>query len=53
MLSAIANAAKSTQICLKLPRIAKICPKTISSRNYEILPKLEILGFFKKENFHV
>jgi hypothetical protein len=39
MLLAIANVAKSIQIC----------PKTISSRNYEIPPKIEILVSFKKK----
>jgi hypothetical protein len=40
MLSAIANAAKSAQNYLKLPKIAKIY-----SRNFEIPPKIEILVF--------
>jgi hypothetical protein len=39
MLLAIANVAKCTQIC----------PKTISSRNFEIPPKIEILVFFQKK----
>jgi hypothetical protein len=37
---------ESTQ---KLPKIAKICPKTISLRNFEIPPKIEILVFFQKK----
>jgi hypothetical protein len=52
MLSTIVNAAKSTQICPKLPKLpktAKICLETISSRNFEIPPKIEILDFFKKK----
>jgi hypothetical protein len=36
MLSAIANAAKSAQIC----------QKTISLRNFETPPQIEILVFF-------
>jgi hypothetical protein len=32
---------------------SKICPKTISSRNFEIPPKIEILFFYIKKNFHV
>ena len=43
MLSTDANAAK---ICPKLPKTAKICLETISSRNFEISPKIEILVFF-------
>jgi hypothetical protein len=49
MLSTIANAAKSTQNYLKLPKTTKICPKIISSRNFEIPPKIEILVYFKKK----
>jgi hypothetical protein len=37
MLTTTANAAKSAQNC----------PKTISLRNFEIPPKIEVLGFFK------
>jgi hypothetical protein len=51
MLSATTYAAKSTQICSKLSKTAKfdkICPKTISLRNFEMPPKIEILVFFKK-----
>jgi hypothetical protein len=43
-------AAESTQNCPKVPNFAKICPKTICLRNFEIPPKIEILMFFKKEN---
>jgi hypothetical protein len=43
MLSATANAAK----------FAEICPKTISLRNFEMPPKIEILVFFKNKNFYV
>jgi hypothetical protein len=39
MLSAIANVAKFAQIYPKLPKTAKIYPKTISLRNFEIPPK--------------
>jgi hypothetical protein len=45
MLSATANVAKSTQNYLKLPKTAKIYPKTISSKNFENPPKNEILVF--------
>jgi hypothetical protein len=53
MLSAIVNAAKSAQNNPKLPKFAKICPKTISLRNFEMPPKIEILVFFKNKNFYV
>jgi hypothetical protein len=43
MLSAIVNAAESTQICLK----------TISLRKFEMPSKIEILVFFKTKNFYV
>jgi hypothetical protein len=33
----------------KLPKSAKICPKTISLRNFEMPPKIEILVLFKKK----
>jgi hypothetical protein len=33
----------------KLSNFAEICPKTISFRNFEIPPKIEILIFFKKK----
>jgi hypothetical protein len=42
MLSAIANAGKSAQICPKLPKIAKICQN---------LPKDETLKFRQKPRF--
>jgi hypothetical protein len=32
---------------------AQICPKTISLRNFEMPPKIEILVFFKNKNFYV
>jgi hypothetical protein len=41
------NLPKSAQNYLKLPKTTKICPETISSRNFEIPPKIEILVFFK------
>jgi hypothetical protein len=44
MLSATANAAKSAQICPKLP-------KTTQRRTFEIPPKIEILVFFKNKKF--
>jgi hypothetical protein len=53
MLSAIINAAESTQICPKLPKFAKICPKTIRMRNFEMPPKIEISVFFQNKNFYV
>jgi hypothetical protein len=46
MLSATMNAAKSAQICPKVPKSAEICPKTISLKNFEIPPKYEIFLFF-------
>jgi hypothetical protein len=51
MLSSTDNTTKSAQICSKLPKTAKICPKTINSRNFEIPPKIEILVFFQKKTF--
>jgi hypothetical protein len=53
MLSATINVAKSAQIYPKLPKFAKFCPKTISLRNFEMPPKIEILVFLKNENFYV
>jgi hypothetical protein len=53
MLSATVNGAESAQNCPKLPKFAKICPKTISLRNFEMPPKIEILVFFKNKNFYV
>jgi hypothetical protein len=53
MLSATSNALEFAQICPKPPKIAKICPKTISLGNFEILPKIEILMFFKKLKAYV
>jgi hypothetical protein len=43
MLFTTANAIKS----------AKICPKTISLRNFEMPPKIEILVFYLFFKFHV
>jgi hypothetical protein len=48
MLLATVYATKFAQNCPKLPNFAKICPKIISLRNFEILAKIEILIFFKK-----
>jgi hypothetical protein len=53
MLSATVNAAKSAQNYPKLPKFAKICPKTISLRNFEMPPKIEVLVFLKNKNFYV
>jgi hypothetical protein len=53
MLSAIGNAVESTQNCPKLPKFAKIYPKTISFGNFEIPPKIEILMFFTKLKAYV
>jgi hypothetical protein len=50
MLSATVNAVEFAQICTKLPKTAKICPKTISLRNFEMPPKVEILVFIKNKN---
>jgi hypothetical protein len=43
MLSASVNA----------PESAKICPKTISLKNFEMPPKIEILVFLPKKKFYV
>jgi hypothetical protein len=53
MLLATTTAAKSVQICPKLFKTAKICPKTISLRNFEMPPKIEILVFLKIKKFYV
>jgi hypothetical protein len=53
MLSPTTNATKSTQNCPKSAKLAKICPKTISLRNFEIPPKIEILVFYLFFKFHV
>jgi hypothetical protein len=53
MFSATTNAAKSAQICPKVPKSAEICPKTISLRNFEIPPKFEILIIFEKKEFYM
>jgi hypothetical protein len=45
MLVAIVMAVESVQNCPKLPKFTKICPKTISLRNFEIPSKIEILIF--------
>ena len=50
MLLATAKATRFVQIYPKLPKFAKICPKTITLRNFEMPPKIEILGFFKNKN---
>jgi hypothetical protein len=52
MFSATAIAAESAQNNPKQPNFAEIYPKTISLRNYEIPPKIEILMFFKKKSIH-
>jgi hypothetical protein len=36
-----------------LPTTAQNCPKTISLRNFELPPKIEILAFFQNKNFYV
>jgi hypothetical protein len=46
---AIVNAAQFAQ---NYPKSAKICPKTISLRNFEIPPKIEILVFCLLLKFH-
>jgi hypothetical protein len=46
MLSATVNAEKSAQHCQNLPKSAQ-------RRNFEILPKIDILVFFKNKNFYV
>jgi hypothetical protein len=52
MLLATVNATEPAQIYPNLPKTAKICPKTISLRNFEMPPKIEILVFFKNKNFY-
>jgi hypothetical protein len=46
-------AAEFAQNSPELPNFVKICPKTISLRNFEIPPKIEILISFKKKNLYV
>jgi hypothetical protein len=42
------------QILSKKPvKFAKICPKTISLRNFEVSPKIEFLVFLKIKEFYV
>jgi hypothetical protein len=38
------------KIAPKQSKSAKICPKTITLRNFEIPPKIEILIFIEKNN---
>jgi hypothetical protein len=45
MLSSIVIAAEFAQNCPKLPNFVKIYPKTISLKNFDILPKIEIFLF--------
>jgi hypothetical protein len=52
MMSTTIIAIESTQNYPKLPNFVKICPKTISLRNFERPPKIEILIFFKKKRSH-
>jgi hypothetical protein len=53
MLSAIANVADFVQNCSKLPKFAKIYPKTIRLRSFEIPSKIEILVFLKNKKPYV
>ena len=53
MLSSTVNVVESIQNCPKLPKFAKISPKTISLKNFEMPPKTGILVFFKNKNFYV
>jgi hypothetical protein len=46
----VVSHCQCNKICPKLPKFAKICPKTIRLRNFEMPPKIEILLFFKKKN---
>jgi hypothetical protein len=50
MLSAIANVAKSAQICPKLPKTAQ---RQLVQETLIFHQKIEILIFFKRKNFHV
>jgi hypothetical protein len=43
------NLPKSAQNCLKLPQTAKICPKRINSKNFEIHQKLRFWYFSTKK----
>jgi hypothetical protein len=49
MLVATAIAAECAQNSPKLPNFVKICPKSTSLRNFEILPKIKILIYFFKQ----
>ena len=51
MLATIAIAVESAQNCPSLPNSIKICPKTISMKNFEIPSKVEISIFFGKKQF--
>jgi hypothetical protein len=53
MLSSTAIAVEFAQNCPKLSNFVKICPKTISLRNFEIPPKIEILIIFQKNTLNV
>jgi hypothetical protein len=53
MLSSTAIAVEFAQNCPKLSNFVKICLKTISLRNFEIPPKMEILIFFQKNTLNV
>ena len=50
MLSATAIAPEFAQNIPKQPNFVKICPKTISLKNFEIPPKIQIIIFFSKNN---
>jgi hypothetical protein len=51
MLSTIAIATKSAKNNPKLPNFVKICLNTITLRNFEIPPKIEILIFSLKKSY--
>ena len=50
MLSSTAIVAESTQNYSKLPNFVKIYPMTISLKNFDILPKIEIFIFYFLKN---
>jgi hypothetical protein len=47
----LGHAVNHYQCSIICPKFAKIYPKTISLRNFEMPPKIEILVFFQKQLF--
>ena len=52
-LSNEAIAAECVQNSPKLPNFVKICPKSTSLRNFEILPEIKILIFYRNKILYV